>query len=427
VLVCFLLISLQVMLNPSPASLLAKDHSKLGSTTRVCAKGAKRSWTSLRSVLVEGAAESREVAQAHRRIGTWIGQKWQISELLGLGGMGAVYAAVHRNGKSVAIKVMHPELVHSDETCERFLAEGVAANRVAHPGTASVMDDGITEDGSPFLVMDLLKGSTLDQVVEESGVVPLIQLLHWMEQLLDVLATAHDRGIVHRDVKPKNLLVNEGGQVYLLDFGIALVPGAPETQPAHERCRLGTPDYMPPEQRLGLWTDVDGRTDLWAVGATMFWALSGHLVRDPHGAEGGPIGGTEPTRSLATVAPDLDEELIALVDRALRSDKEARWASARNMRVAVREVMSRLSEQPVPSSRPPRGVDSPWVFPTHGFAAPDPNSSLLGPPKHSNPPLLPLALPVGPPATWIRRRSPSLARRSLLSRGPQSPKPPGVV
>lgn len=267
--------------------------------------------------------------------------------------MGAVYSAVHNNGKHVAIKLMHPEQARSRDARERFLAEGYSANKVAHRGTASAMDDGITDDGSPFLVMDLLIGRTLGRIVRDEGVVEPVQLLGWMAQLLDVLGAAHHKGIVHRDVKPENVMVTREGQVYLLDFGIALVPSAPETGPLRGRSTVGTPDYIPPEQALGMWQDIDGRTDLWAVGATMFWALSGRRVKPSDGSDENPSGAvTQPVRSLASAAPSLDAGIVAIVDRALQFKKEARWDSARSMSRAVQEVLVRLGQTsgaPLPS------------------------------------------------------------------------------
>lgn len=384
-------------------------------TTRHSAEDGPRAAQQSGDVAIEVFSEAQQIAKAHGRIGAWVCDKWRLSELLGIGGMGAVYAARHRNGKPVAIKIMHLELVRSEDARERFQTEAFAANKVAHPGAASVLDDGITEDGSPFLVMDLLKGTTLSHVLQETGVVEPLQLLSWMDQLLEVLAVAHGKGIVHRDFKPENLLVNAGGPAYLLDFGIALVPGAPEKEPTHARCTLGTPNYMPPEQALGLWNDIDGRTDLWAVGATMFWALSGHHVQCFDVVEERRLGATgNPARSLGVVAPNLPAAVIALVDRALRFDKEARWVSARSMRMAVVEILTRLGERPSPSVRSPQSVHgSKAVAVLRSSEAPNwgtPSSvhpettTAFRPPKillsRWRIPLL-LAIPVMATATWL--------------------------
>lgn len=140
-------------------------------------------------------------------------------------------------------------------------------------------------------------------------------------------------------------MVTREGQVYLLDFGIALVPSAPETEPLRGRSTLGTPDYIPPEQALGMWQDIDGRTDLWAAGATMFWALSGRRVKPSDGSDENPSGAvTKPVRSLASAAPNLDAGIVAIVDRALQFKKEARWDSARSMSQAIHEVLVRLGQ-----------------------------------------------------------------------------------
>lgn len=150
--------------------------------------------------------------------------KWTLRRLVGVGGMAAVYEAEHRNGKRVAVKVLHAELSIAGEVLSRFLREGYAANRVGHPGAVSVLDDGVAEDGAAFLVMDLLEGETLEvRRTRSRGGLPVAEVLRIADAVLDILAAAHTRGIVHRDVKPENIFVTSAGEVRLLDFGIARV------------------------------------------------------------------------------------------------------------------------------------------------------------------------------------------------------------
>src|SRR5262249_27291287 len=136
-----------------------------------------------------------------------------LDALLGVGGMAAVYAGTHRNGKRGAVKVLHPELARSAEARARFLREGYVANTVGHPGAVSVIDDDTTEDGLVFMVMELLEGSTLDALAAASpgGTLPLDVVLKAADDLCDVLAAAHDKGIVHRDIKPENLFLARDG------------------------------------------------------------------------------------------------------------------------------------------------------------------------------------------------------------------------
>ena len=136
--------------------------------------------------------------------------------------MAAVYRGSHRNGNRVAVKVLHSSVSNHADLRERFLREGYVANRVDHRGAVRVLDDDIAEDGSVFLVMELLEGHTLDARWERAGrQLPPREVAELTHQLLDVLAAAHDKGIVHRDIKPENLFLTGDGILKVLDFGIA--------------------------------------------------------------------------------------------------------------------------------------------------------------------------------------------------------------
>jgi serine/threonine-protein kinase len=195
--------------------------------------------------------------------------------------MASVYEAVHRNGNRVAIKMLHPHLSINADLRSRFLREGYAANRVNHQGAVRVLDDDMTEDGSVFLVMELLKGETLDARWETRGSrLAHREVCEHAHQLLDVLAAAHGQGVVHRDIKPENLFLTTDGVLKVLDFGIARLRDASGAEGATQTGRMiGTPAFMPPEQALGRSRQIDGQTDLWAVGATMFTLVSGGELR----------------------------------------------------------------------------------------------------------------------------------------------------
>src|SRR5260221_4905393 len=153
---------------------------------------------------------------AKTRLGKSVLGKWRLERLLGIGGMAAVFEAAHTNGNRVAIKILHPDLAGFDEIRERFLAEGYAANRVAHPGAVTVRDEGTTDDGAVFLVMDLLRGQTVAERLEAgTELFSVREVLEIATQLLDVLVHAHDRGIVHRDIKPENVFLTTEGRVRL--------------------------------------------------------------------------------------------------------------------------------------------------------------------------------------------------------------------
>ena len=222
--------------------------------------------------------------------------KWRLDKLLGVGGMAAVYAATHRNGNRAAIKILHADLALSADVKTRFLREGYLANAVDHPGAVSVIDDDVTDDGAVFLVMELLEGETLERRWERKGKrLPVVEVLSIANGLLDVLAAAHAKDIVHRDVKPENVFLTREGTVKILDFGIARLRELVASSAGADRARkrdappawttqvgatMGTPAFMPPEQARGRWDDVDARTDVWAVGASMFALLTGRYVHE---------------------------------------------------------------------------------------------------------------------------------------------------
>jgi hypothetical protein len=288
-----------------------------------------------------------QATRARVRIGTLLQDKWRLESLIGVGGMAAVYAATHRNGKRVAVKMLHPEFSHDEEIRTRFLQEGYAANTIQHDGAVSVLDDDLAPDGSAFIVMELLEGETVEQRWERSGQrLAVGEVLSIVDPLLDVLVAAHERSVVHRDIKPENLFVTKTGALKVLDFGIAKVFERKHTRQSTTRAGMvmGTPAFMAPEQALAHWDEVDGRTDLWAVGATMFMLLSGRHV---HVAESSQeqliLSATAPAPSLATAVSGLPRQVVAIVDRALAFDRTARWPDAISMKGAVRAVLDAMA------------------------------------------------------------------------------------
>jgi len=301
------------------------------------------------SVQLEAATE-----RARARIGTVLKQKWRLDKLVGVGGMAAVYAATHRNKKRVAIKMLHPELSMDPTIRERFLREGYVANSVGHRGAVAVDDDDVSEEGLAYLVMELLDGETIEQRWERKGrLLSPHEALSVMDQLLDTLAAAHAHGVVHRDLKPENMFLTRDGAVKVLDFGIARVRELTRSDSAgglnspltttQSGSTMGTPAFMAPEQARGRWDDVDGRTDLWAVGATLFTLLTGEFVH-----QGGTVNETlalavtRPARSLGERRADLHPALIRFVDKSLAYDKSARFADAATMQHALRVTYAEM-------------------------------------------------------------------------------------
>jgi serine/threonine-protein kinase len=258
--------------------------------------------------------------------------------------MATVYAATHRNGKDVALKLLHPEIALVPDVRSRFLREGYLANKVRHAGAVSVLDDDVTEDGEAFLVMELLSGVTVQEMWEQrggrlhAGPVAAIVL-----QVLDVVAAAHAQGIIHRDLKPANLFVTHDGEVKVLDFGIARMRAVtPASWTTNFGTVLGTPAFMAPEQAMGRAKEVDETTDLWATASVAFALLVGDVV---HPAETNQetlvYAATRHARSILPFAPDTPPLVAAVFDRALLFDRAARWGSA----VAMREALVRAASE----------------------------------------------------------------------------------
>jgi serine/threonine-protein kinase len=347
--------------------------------------------------------------RAKQRIGTVLKDKWRLDALLGVGGTAAVYAGTHRNGKVAAVKVLRPELAGHEEIVTRFLREGYVANKINHRGVVEVIDDDRADDGSVFLVMELLQGTSLENYSRGGERLPIAESLRVVDELLDVLTRAHPLGIVHRDIKPANIFLTTAGQVKVLDFGIARLvesadhahtqtgtaigtPGYMPPEQARGRWNLvdgrtdhahtqtgtaiGTPGYMPPEQARGRWNLVDGRTDLWAAGATLYALLAGHRPRRAETVqEELLLAMTQPIPSIALAVPSLHPALISFVDKSLSFEMDARFPDAAAMKAALEEVRSQLREgNPASLGGWDTGRE---VFNGHSFPPPAPSRPSL--------------------------------------------------
>lgn len=319
-----------------------------------------------------------------QRVGSTLRGKYRLDRLLGVGGMAAVFEATHRNGGRVAIKVLHPDLARFPDVRSRFLREGYVANRVTNSGVVRVVDDDEDDlEKTAFLVMELLEGETVEaRRVRFGGRLSLVETLDTCDRVLEVLAVAHEQGIVHRDVKPDNLFLTTAGALKVLDFGIArLLDGTNATGSGE---LLGTPAFMSPEQANGRTREIDPRTDLWSVGAVFFTLLTGAEV---HEAATPPeqliYAATQPARPIESLAPWLERNLAATVNRALAFDRVTRWPNARAMQQALQATASfapcvRLRA----SALPPRPSANPGAAPTVDMPDRRAGATLpLGPPS----------------------------------------------
>lgn len=280
----------------------------------------------------------RQVAEA--KLGQVLCGKYTLDRVLGVGGMATVYRASHRNGHKAAVKILHPHLAAYGGIRERFVKEAYTANRLEHAGAVSITDDDVAEDGSAFLVMELLDGETLDSWSERCGpALPPAEVARAMHEVLDVLVAAHRHGVIHRDLKPENIFRNRDGRIKVLDFGIARAIFDSAPSQTRTGSLLGTPAYMPPEQACGRIREIDGRTDLWAVGATAFSLFTGRTVHTQDTVEMLHVAAaTQPAPAITAVLASVPGEIAAVFDRALAFDKLGRWENAREMQAALEDA-----------------------------------------------------------------------------------------
>src|SRR5271170_4940903 len=220
------------------------------------------------------------VAHDDGRVGSTLAGRYLIESEIGVGGMATVYRAQHKLVERLcAIKILNAQFAQDPVLRERFVREAKHAQRLSHPNVIEIFDQGETEDGTPFLVMELLEGRTLADVIGD-GPIPMARTLPICIEMTRALARAHDFEVIHRDLKPENVFILPGDQVKLLDFGIARC-----AQDARLTTRgeiFGTPQYMAPER--GSSIDAGPAADLYALGIMIFEMLTGRLpfeAKDP--------------------------------------------------------------------------------------------------------------------------------------------------
>ncbi|MCP4602435.1 MAG: serine/threonine protein kinase [Proteobacteria bacterium] len=285
-------------------------------------------------------------------LGRIFDRKYRLTRLLDEGGMGTVYEAEHTViHRKVAVKVMHDEFSSSKEVVSRFVLEAQAASAIGHPNIVEIHDVGREDDGTVFIVMELLSGSSLKDLIVEQEKLPTDFTVFIVLHILSALVAAHEKGIIHRDMKPGNVFLFKDAQgrqvVKLLDFGIAKIQGAlleGDQGLTKTGTVLGTPHYMSPEQARG--KPIDARIDVWAVGVMMYEMLSGQLPYT--GKSYNEILGEillESAPSLGEVAPDLNRDLVAIVEKAMAKDRDQRYASAADMIRALLPFGGETTEQ----------------------------------------------------------------------------------
>ena len=285
------------------------------------------------------------------QVGDIIEGKYEIERVVGHGGMGVVFAARHLMLEHpVALKFLWGPSVLSESSKQRFLREGRAALRIESDHIIRVMDVGISEQGAPFVVMELLQGCDVRSLLASDGPIPWREVVRIVLQALDAVGAAHDAGVVHRDLKPANLFLvqtQQNGRVKVLDFGVSKITSDQKsTSLTTTEAMLGSPVYMAPEQMEDA-SRVDARADVWSLGVTMFEMMTGVL----------PFGGATVAAlhraildskgvSVRERVPDVPKSIDAVIQRCLSVDPGERYANGNALRTALEEAMSDLEGFP---------------------------------------------------------------------------------
>jgi hypothetical protein len=308
------------------------------------------------------ARDDLERAVAERKPGRLTGTTlgaYRLGELLGRGGMGEVYEATDEHGARVAAKVLYGHLAGQPTVLERFQREAEAARMLPAEFVAAVHHVGTTSDGAPYLIMDLLRGEDLAAMLRRRERVSPEELFPIVDALAAALDAAHDRGIVHRDVKPQNIFLLEGGGVRLLDFGVArLGDGLGLTQTA---ALLGTPGYLAPEQITASAGDLGPHTDVFALGAIVYRALTGQPAFGGKHASMAAFEAINHTPAPPSrFAPELNADVDAVIALALAKSCSERYARAsifvRDLRAACAGTLSSDVRKRATSIAPPSGM-----------------------------------------------------------------------
>ena len=226
----------------------------------------------------QAGSAAMPAVQADPRIGTSLEAKYRIDAQIGIGGRATVYRATRvLIGDAVAVKILHAEQLREPEAAERFRREAQAAARLKHANAVTIYDFGVSADGVVYLVMELVEGDSLRKVVKTQGPLPLSTATEILAQVCGALNEAHEQNVVHRDIKPDNILVTMtpgGVRVKVLDFGIARIGDmAALGNLTQTGSIMGTPHYMSPEQCLG--EELDGRSDIYSLGIVAYEMLTG--------------------------------------------------------------------------------------------------------------------------------------------------------
>src|SRR3954466_15948408 len=269
--------------------------------------------------------------------GVTLGGRYRLDERIAGGGMGDVWRGTDEVlGRTVAIKILLPALLEEPGFAERFRGEARTMATINHPGVVDVYDYG-SEEGTAFLIMEYVEGDALSRTLSRVGRLTPGRTMALIAQAADALQAAHEKGIVHRDVKPGNLLVRPNGTLVLTDFGIAR--SAMLGQLTQAGSVLGTASYISPEQASG--ATATPASDVYALGVVAYQCLSGHRPFD--GATPIEIAMQHVRETPPPLPADIPPNVRAIVDRALAKDPAARWPTAAAMANVARQAAAALA------------------------------------------------------------------------------------
>ena len=286
------------------------------------------------------------IGSIEQMVGQVLGGTYRLDRVLGHGGMGAVFEASHTRLRSrFAVKMLYPYVAVHQDVVKRFQREALVTSELGHPNIVQVIDFNYTNTGAPYIVMELLQGADLEAVLEQERL-DMRRAIAICQQVASALQAAHERGVIHRDLKPQNIfLCRRPGQedlVKVVDFGISKVLGA-TTELTRGSITLGTPGYMAPEQAEGRSAEVDARSDVFSLGAILYTMLAG---QQPFTGNTLPIVlynlvNTDP-RPLRELSPATPDALVQVVSRALAKKKEDRFQSASELMLGLDRALQDL-------------------------------------------------------------------------------------
>jgi serine/threonine-protein kinase len=282
-----------------------------------------------------------------------ISGKYKIQGKIGGGGMGIVYRALQEDvGRIVAVKVLSPALASDPDFRERFRQEALIIARLSHPYIVNVIGIETWQD-TICIVMEYLEGEPLQRLMERRGRMEESRAVPVIIKAAEALHYAHTRGIIHRDIKPDNIMLLDEETIKVMDFGIALLSGSSlKTQAG---VRMGTPKFMSPEQTRGKM--VDARSDVYSLGLVLYYLVTGGYAFDAESDVEVALLQEEPPRSPTQIYPDISPALEAIIMKAIERNPDDRYPSARAMSEALRECMASGAagfERAMPTAEPTR-------------------------------------------------------------------------